>query len=224
MTRIEFAERIAAGLSGWFQQLAAQELDSQVGEDAARVELVRTISSLRQYVPETSKRPTNWPKGTRKRIDIAVMGRSETATGWYGAIELKWPGKNFDVATTRQKIVEDAVRIIFADTANLNARFVVLGGTKESLDVLFDKNHPAAQGKEDQRIAFCDLFSRDTANATGRLTNDLLNTHFPDFGDRVPQTVFNGWSRRLQTQLVATASSDIGAAEKGRVYVWQCSR
>ncbi len=224
MTRREFAERIAASLAGWFQQLAAQQLDTQVGEDAARVELVRTISALRQYVPETSQLPTNWPQGTKKRIDIAVMGRSENAAGWYGVLELKWPGKNFDPAATRQRIVEDAVRVVFTDTANLNARFVVLGGTTASLKLLFDRRHPSAQKKEDQRTAFGELFSRDTNQATGRLTNQRLNQHFPDFGDRVPQTVFNGWARRLQTDLVATASSDIGDTEHGRVFVWQCSQ
>ena len=74
MTRIELAERISAGLAGWLQQLAAQNLENQVGEDAARVEVVRMISAQRAFVPDTALRPTNWPAGTRKRLDIAVLG------------------------------------------------------------------------------------------------------------------------------------------------------
>jgi len=96
MSRTAFAERIAAGLGGWFQQLAAQNLEHQVGEDAARVELVRMISAQRSYIPETAQRPTNWPADTKKRIDVAVLGKRAGAQGWYGAIELKWPGYSFD--------------------------------------------------------------------------------------------------------------------------------
>jgi len=129
MTRPDFAERICASLSGWLQQLAAQDLDHQVGEDAARVELVRTISAQRPYVPETSQRPSNWPLTTRMRVDIAILGRSATATGWYGAAELKWPKEKIDVKKARQSIVEDAVRVAFSDTSNLCANFLIIGGT-----------------------------------------------------------------------------------------------
>ena len=224
MQRKEFAERLAAGLAGWFQQLGAQMLHAQVGEDAARVELVRMISSLRQFVPETSKRPTNWPTSTKKRIDVAVLGRSENATGWHGAIELKWPSVNVDIVKTRHKIVEDAVRVIFSQTANLNANFVILGGTTEALTKLFDTSHPQSNDAESQRAAFGDLFSRDINSPAGRLTNANLNLRFPDFGDRVPQTVFGDWSRRLQTNLVTTVPAQVGRDEIGRVFIWQCLR
>lgn len=109
MTRPEFAERISSGLAGWLQQLAAQNLEQQVGEDAARVELVRMISAQQAYVPDTSLRPTNWPSTTKKRIDIAVLGRQKLAEGgWYGAIELKWPNlgiisEQFDIASWRTR-------------------------------------------------------------------------------------------------------------------------
>lgn len=224
MTRTEFAERIASGLGGWFQQLAAQNLEHQVGEDAARVELVRMISAQRAFVPDTAARPTNWPTNTKKRIDIAVLGKKANAKGWYGAIELKWPGENIAVASTRQAIVEDAVRVAFSATANLCANFVILGGTAAALDTLFDVVHPQAPQQEQQRVAFCSLFSRDIANTGGNLSNLDLNNHFPDFGDRVPQTAFNGWSRRLRTELITVVNATVGANTKGKVYVWQCKK
>lgn len=224
MKRKEFAERIAAGLGGWFQQLAAQNLEHQVGEDAARVELVRMISAQRTFVPDTAVRPTNWPSNTKKRIDIAVLGKKAEAKTWYGAIELKWPGESIAVADTRHAIVEDAVRVAFSKTANLCANFVVLGGTTTALELLFDKPHPEATQKEQQRTAFCSIFSRDLANPEGNLPNVDLNTHFPDFGDRVPQTTFKGWSRRLKTELVTVVNATVGASTKGSVYVWQSKK
>ena len=224
MTRTEFAERIAAGLSGWFQQLAAQNLEHQVGEDAARVELVRMISAQRAFVPDTAARPTNWPTNTKKRLDIAVLGRRAGVQGWYGAIELKWPGESMAVAATRQAIVEDAVRVAFSATNNLCANFVVLGGTTAALTAIFDTPHPQAPQQEQQRLAFSNLFSRVLANHEGTLTNADLNTHFPDFGDRVPQTTFNGWNRRLKTELVTVVHATVGATVKGSVYVWQCKK
>ncbi|MEZ4226803.1 MAG: hypothetical protein R3B13_38025 [Polyangiaceae bacterium] len=224
MKRVEFAERISAGLAGWFQQLAAQGLEQQVGEDAARVELVRMISALRAFVPETSVRPTNWPVHTKKRIDIGVLGRREGAAGWYGAIELKWPRDSVDLAATRQRLVEDAVRVAFSDTANLCANFVVLGGTSSALASLFDAPHPQAKDKEAQRKAFAKLFRRNPKDSVGKLENSVLSDSFPDFADRVPQTVFNGWARRLRTELVTLAHARVGSAERGVVYIWQCKK
>jgi hypothetical protein len=224
MTRTEFAERIAAGLAGWFQQAAAQDLADQIGEDAARMELVRMISAQRKYIPDTAQRPVNWPQSTKKRIDIAVLGRSEKAKGWYGAIELKWPGASFDVAKTRQAIVEDAARVAFSQTANLCANFLVLGGTTDALRRLFDDLHPQAPERERARLAFGQLLRRDDSDPAGAISNPDLNEHFPDFGDRVPQTVFNGWHRRLKAELVTSVTASVGASAKGFVYIWQCKK
>ena len=224
MNRQDFAHRISASISGWFQQLASQQLESQVGEDAARVELVRTVSALRQYIPETSKRPTNWPASTKKRIDVAVLGRSATAKGWYGALELKWPTASVDFRLTRHKIVEDIVRVAFANTSNLGANFLVLGGTEDALRKLFDTPHPQSEDAENQRTAFTALLSRDIAKENGELKNSELNQHFPDFGDRTPQTVFNGWTRKLRTELISHSGAKIGDQQVGHVYVWQCKK
>lgn len=221
MTRTEFAERISSGLAGWLQQLAAQNLEHQVGEDAARVELVRMISAQQAYVPDTSLRPTNWPTTTKKRVDVAVLGRQKLAAGgWYGAIELKWPNSSIDVKQTRQNIVEDAVRVAFSSTANLCANFLIIGGTASALEKLLDKTHSNA-ARERQRTHFNNLFSRDMKNPNGFLSNTDLNAEFPDFGDRVPQTVFNGWTRRLRSNLVAVSEAKVGTSVKGYVYVWQ---
>jgi hypothetical protein len=224
MNRTEFAERISSGLGGWFQQFCAQDLQDQIGEDAARVEIVRMISALRAFIPDTGIRPTNWPLQTKKRVDIAVLGRKQGAKGWYGAIELKWPGKSVDVEKTRHAIIEDAVRVSFCKTGNLCANFMVLGGTSEALQQLFDKSHPQAPEKEAQRIAFSNLFSREVTNPIKEIINSELNTLFPDFGDRVPQEAFNGWRRRFKTELIASVNASVGANIKGKVFVWQCRK
>ncbi len=224
VTRIELAERLSSGLAGWFQQLAAQNLEDQVGEDAARVELVRLVSAQQAYTPATSVRPTNWPESTRKRIDVAILGRHKAHSGgWYGAIELKWPKTNVDQKLIRHAIVSDAVRVAFAATSNLNASFLILGGTTDALNILFDKNH-SKNTIEDQRTQFSSLLSRNINTPDGRILNSDLNEHFPDFGDRIPQTAFNGWSRRLSARLIAVSEAKVGASIKGTIYVWQISR
>lgn len=183
---------------------------------------MRTISSLRQYIPDTSQRPTNWPSTTKKRVDIAVLGRSASAAGWYGAIELKWPSNSIDIRKTRHRIVEDCIRVAFCKTYNLHANFLILGGTLPMVNSLFDRVHKQSEGSESQRNAFHNLFSRDLSNPKGNLGNSKLNQEFPDFGDRIPQTVFNGWSRRLATELVAKADAMVGNEILGQVYIWQC--
>ena len=224
MKRTEFAERISSGLAGWLQQLAAQNLEEEVGEDAARVELVRMISAQQAYAPKTSLRPSNWPATTKKRVDVAVLGRRNLdAGGWYGAIELKWPRSAIDVKKTRHRIVEDAARVAFSETANLNANFVIVGGAVKAIAKLFDDEHNHPNG-EQQRQRFNALFSRDSENPKGSLTNADLNATFPDFGDRVPQVTFGAWKRRLSANLIAVSIAEVGSAKKGFVYVWQINR
>jgi hypothetical protein len=219
-----FAQKIAAGLGGWFQQLAALGLASEVGEDAAKLELIRMAGGIRSYVAKASQRPTNWPVAEKRRIDVAVLGRSADAAGWYGAIELKWAKKSSDASQIRQAIVEDAVRVAFSKTANLNANFIVLGGEISAMEKLFDKQHNAAQAKEDQRIHFCQLFSRSNQNVNGSLSNMLLKQHFPTFCERTPEEVIGNWSRRLGTELIASVPCMVGSNTHGHVYVWQCSK
>jgi hypothetical protein len=224
MQRTTFAERLAAGLTGWFQQLAAQDLHAEVGEDAARVELVRMISAQRTFVPETSKRPLNWPKDDKRRVDVAVLGRRDGALGWYGAIELKWPGTKNDVAGLRTDMVQDAIRVAFSETANMNARFFVLGGSDVAITRVFDKSHTTAVTKEAQRVAFSSLFSRDLKAPEGHLTSTELLSRFPAALGRIDPAVTAGWKRRFATELLTVAESRIGSAVRGHVYIWQCKK
>ena len=192
--------------------------------DAARVELVRMISAQRAFMPQTSKRPTNWPANDKRRIDVAVLGRSDGAVGWYGTIELKWPGTKNDVAALRLDIVQDAIRVAFSDTANMNARFFVLGGSEVALHRLFETPHPFAAEKEAQRGALNSLFSRNPAARIGRLSNADLLASFPAALGRVDATVTAGWTRRFATELLATTDARIGNAVRGHVYIWQCKK
>jgi hypothetical protein len=68
------------------------------------------------------------------------------------------------------------------------------------------------------------LFSRKLTAPDGRLTNDEMNTHFPDFGERVPQSVFGSWKRRFATTLIAESRAWVGSKERGVVYIWQCKK
>lgn len=224
MNRTELAERVASGVAGWFQQLAAQSLEAQVGEAAARVEVVRMISAQRQFIPETSARPTNWPRSTKKRVDIGVLGKSAGTKGWYAAIEIKWPTEAVDVVSLRHSIVEDIARVAFSKTANLCGNYLIIGGTEGALTKLFDASHPQAQENEEQRKAFCQILVRDPLRTVGKLTGQELEERFPDYGDRVPQTVFNGSTRPLKATLLAASHAAIGATRHGSVYVWQCNR
>jgi len=82
----------------------------------------------------------------------------------------------------------------------------------------------AAAKKEKQRKQFAKLFSRKLTAPDGKLTNDEMNTHFPDFGERVPQSVFGSWKRRFATTLIAESSAWVGSKERGAVYIWQCKK
>lgn len=223
MKRTSLAAKITSGLAGWHQLQTAQNLNDLSGEDTARSVVAQIINAQGQFLPATSQLPANWGT-TKKRVDIALLGRSSGAVVWYGAIEVKWPRSTTDTHQIRQNIVQDAMRLAFITTQGIGAKFLVLGGGTGDITKLFDTPHPNASNRETRRQAFTDLFSRDLSQPDGHLTFDDWSVAFPDAGDRVPSTTFNGFNGKLKTELVALSQAAIGSSTVGSVFVWQCSR
>lgn len=223
MNRSVFAIQLASGLAGWHQLQVVQNLGDLSGEDTARSIVAQIINAQGQFAPATSQLPPNWG-ATKKRIDVALLGRSTGAVVWYGAIEIKWPGTAFDPHQVRESIVQDAMRLAFVNTNGLNAKFLVVGGNSSSITTLFDSQHPNAPDRESRRIAFGDLLSRDLANPDAHLSHNRWSAQFPKAGERIPQTTFNGFDGRLKTQLLACAEARVGGATVGTVFIWQCNR
>ena len=223
MNRSAFATHLASGLAGWHQLQVVQSLGDLSGEDTARSLVAQIINAQGQFAPATSQLPPNWG-ATKKRIDVALLGRSAGAVVWYGAIEIKWPGAAFDADQVRQHIVQDAMRLAFVNTNGVNAKFLVVGGNSAAISTLFDNPHPNAADRENRRIAFNELLPRNLANPNGHLTHARLATQFPEAGERIPQTTFNGFDGRLKTELLACAEATVGRNAVGTVFIWQCNR
>lgn len=219
--RKDLAERIAAGLAGWFQLQGAQRLAKLSAEDTARLLVAQVVQAQGRYRVDVSKPATNWPTKCGKRIDIAILGSSEHAVGWYGAIEVKWVPEARSVDQVRNQIVEDAVRLASAETGNLNAKFLVVGGTKQGLDALFDKEHTQSVAAENQRVAFCRLLPRSKGKSeTTRGTK--VQEHFPNFESRVPPALKPVVTTSLKLHLLAARRASLGGSNViGIVYVWQ---
>jgi len=223
MTRPQLATDIASGLAGWLQLQHVQNMGGMSGEDTARFFASQIINAQGRYAPATSQLPPNWGN-TKKRVDVALKGRSGGATTWYGAIEIKWPGDAFDPHTVRQAIAQDAMRLAFIEASRPNARLVVVGGSDRAIDVLFDKDHPQSRGREARRVSFGELFKRDMSDAKGHLTAADWRGHFSDIAERIPDSVFRGFDGRLKVELLAECTSTVGDDPVGHVYVWNCTR
>lgn len=223
MSRQTLAAQIAYGLAGWHQLQRVQNLGDLSGEDTARSLVAQIINAQGRFAPATSQLPLNWGS-TKRRIDVALLGRSAGATVWYGAIEIKWPGTAFDVHQVREQIVQDAMRLAFINTVSLNAKFLVLGGGSDTITTLFDTAHPNAEEREARRVGFGELFSRDLANPECYLPHNSWLLLFPKAGERVPQTTFATFNGRLKTELLARAEANVAGATVGLVFVWQCNR
>ena len=200
--------------------LAAQNLESQAGEDAARVIALQILNAQNAYRPLKSQKPTNWGN-TRYRIDIALKGTSTTTTGWYGAFELKWVVTNSDINDVRSKIVQDVTRLSFVTTTNMCARVLVLGGTAEAFIKLFETTHPESPGREQRRQAFARLLVLGSA---GRLEHAELIAHFANHASRVPENVTSNWDGILKTEFLSACAVCRGADVVGHVVAWQCLR
>ena len=224
MHRQEIVDRLVFGMGGWLQMLASQNLEDQVGEDAARVIAIQILNAQNAFRPKTSAKPVNWPENTKKRVDIALKGATAGTEGWYGAFELKWPKFESDPHQIRATIVEDATRVSFVTTTNMCANVVVIGGADHAIGKLFDQPHTGAPNREQRRVAFNQLFSRDILNPDGVLHHATLNAEFPTFGGRVPEEVFRNWDGRLKTDLLAACEVKRGQKIVGRVFAWQCKR
>lgn len=223
LSRLDLASDLAAGLSGWFQLQVVQKLGDLSGEDSARLVAAQIVNAQGRYEPATSQLPKNWG-ATKKRVDVALKARSAGAETWYGAIEIKWPGAAFDPDQVRLHAVQDAMRVAFIETNVLNAHFLLLGGSSDSLTLLFDTAHPQAANRESRRQAFATLFSRDPNQPNGEATHAVWSQQFPEAGGRVPSTVFSGFNGKLKTKLLASAEARVGGVGRGFVYVWQCNR
>lgn len=223
MNRSAFAVHLASGLAGWHQLQVVQNLGDLSGEDTARSLVAQIINAQGQFAPATSQLPLNWGS-TKKRVDVALLWRSTGAVVWYGAIEIKWPGAAFDPHQVRENIVQDAMRLAFVKANGVNAKFLVVGGNSSSIATLFDNQHPNAPDRENRRVAFGDLLSRDLANPEGHLTHGRWSAQFARAGERVPQTTFNGFDGRLKTELLARAEATVGGTTVGTVFIWQCNR
>jgi hypothetical protein len=229
--RKELAERIAEGLAGWFQLQGAQRLDDLPGEDSTRFVLCQIVRAAHGFRVKTSQRPKNWPESTKQRIDIAIMGTTANAKGWNGAIEAKWPGKNFDRDKTRLAIIQDCVRLASVDAANLNAFFLVLGGSKAALSKLFDDVHAQKAHLEDRRKVFDAFLSRTSGKkkltieqlkstwgtATKKDGNDVLRAF-----ERVPEDAAP--TGPIEAELIASHEAVAVKQPLGAVYVWQVSK
>ncbi|MBP5151262.1 hypothetical protein, partial [Pseudomonas protegens] len=137
MNRPLLATKIASGLSGWHQLQTAQNLNKLSGEDSARSVTAQIINAQGQFLPATSQLPPDWGN-TKKRVDLALLGRSLNTVIWYGAIELKWPSSAVDMHQVRQNIFQDAMRLAFISTNGLRARFLIVGGESSTISTLFD--------------------------------------------------------------------------------------
>jgi hypothetical protein len=140
--RASLADSIAFGTAGWFQTKACSGLANVINEDAAKFVIAELINSSHRFRADISRKPANWPKHSKKRLDIRLSGLSTGSTGAYGFVEVKWPKSaiaGWDVA--RLQIIQDAVRVLSAQTANLNAAFVVVGCDTEAIDKLFNRPH-----------------------------------------------------------------------------------
>jgi hypothetical protein len=223
MNRSDFAINLASGLAGWHQLQVVQHLGDLSGEDTARSLVAQIINAQGQFAPATSQLPPNWGD-TKKRVDVALLGRSTGAVIWYGAIEIKWPGAAFDPHQVRETIVQDAMRLAFVNTNGVNAKFLVVGGNSASISKLFDTQHPNAPDRESRRVAFGELLSRDLAHPDRHLSHGRWSAQFPKAGERVPQTTFNGFDGRLKTKLLARTNATVGGTTVGTVFIWQCNR
>jgi hypothetical protein len=222
MDRPTLARKLASGLAGWLQLQASQGLEALSGEDSARFVVAQIMHASRKCLPVVGMKPKNW-NVTKKRIDVALTAPNAPEGDWIGVIEVKWPGDSIDVNQVREDIIQDAMRLTFVDTNQLNAHFLVLGGSSGSLTALFDKKHKKSKSSEARRRVFADLLPR-TVEKIGSVAHSEWSAHFPKAGERVPQDVFDDFDGKLKAQLLATSTAAVGADPVGSTFVWQCSR
>jgi hypothetical protein len=222
--RAKLADRLASGLAGWLQTKACEDVEHAIGEDAARFVCAEIINAQHRFRAALSEKPSNWDAKSKERLDIKLLGARAKANAKtaYGFIELKWPIlETTDWKGTRRMIVEDAVRVLSATTANLNASFMILGVIGKVEDRLFDKTHKKPD-LEDSRQRFAKLFVRATGS-TGSLSLAELQATFPSHSNRVPMTQ-SPVTSKITAKLLAQASAVVGSTNAGKVYVWQINK
>lgn len=217
--RVDIAQRIAAGVAGYFQYVNASHLLAMPGEDTAQFVMCQILQAQQRYRLSVSAKPPNW-KG-KMRVDAALLPKAGAAAGWYGVAEVKWITSSHQRDTVRGTLLQDCARVASVDTTNLNAKFLVVGFIDGMLAKVFDNSHDPGPA-EKQRSLLQAMLSRTTSTAAASKAHTDILACFPDYQSRVPACA--QFTTGLEIELLARSTITQAGVDAGCVLVWQSNK
>lgn len=219
--RTIIAWRLAHGLAGYFQFVSASRLLAMPGEDTAQFVMCQILQSNQAYKVKVSAKPPNWEG--QKRIDAGLLPKGVGAKTWYGVVEVKWITSSVKADAARFTIIEDCARVASVKTANLNAKFIVVGFIDGMLDKVFDNPHEPGTPPERRRKMLRGLLRPDLLGRARSRSDSRIAGAFPDYQKRVPMG--SHFTTGLDVRLLARSPIRRGKALiVGEVLVWQVNK
>lgn len=219
--RANIAWRLANGLAGYFQFVSASRLLAMPGEDTAQFVMCQILQSNQAYRVKVSAKPPNW-KGS-KRVDAGLLPKGTSAKTWYGVAEVKWITSSVKADAARKTIIEDCARVASVKTANLNAKFVVVGFIDGMLKEVFDTAHTAGSPPELRRKFLRGLLRPDLLGKGRSRKHGRVLAAFPGYQSRIPTG--SGFLTGLDARLLAHAEIRRASTKVvGHVFVWQVNK
>lgn len=213
--------KLADGLAGYFQFVNSTSLLAMPGEDTAQFVMCQVLQSLQRYRVEVSVKPAEDWDG--KRVDAALLAKSEGAETVYAVAEVKWIADTEQRQNARPKLLKDCARLASIDlpVTSLRAKFLVVGFIDGMRAGVFDTSHPDSASAERQRVVLGELLSRTVGSGPCRKSHADLTAAdcFPEYQARVPEDL--RWSDRgLEVELLAYTPIKNGLSVVGDVFVW----
>lgn len=219
--RTRLAWRLAHGLAGYFQFVHASRLLAMPGEDTAQFVMCQILQSNQSYKVKVSAMPPGW--SGRQRIDAGMLPKGKSSTTWYGVVEVKWITSSVKADGARLTIIQDCARVASVNTANLNAKFLVVGFIDNMLEKVFDVPHKPGSPAEVRRKLLRALLRPDLLRKGRSRSQGKILKAFPEYQKRVPPSA--RFSTGMHVRLLARSS--IRRASRtidGEVCVWQINK
>lgn len=221
IARQELAERIADGVAGQLQWLAAQQMLAMCDESVVQLATASVAHATRDFRVTACAQPANWEDG--RRVDIALRPTGEDAVTWYGVVETKYVSSSYIAQNVRLPMIQDCARLAAVETANLNAKFFVVAFVEGMLAKVFVNPHQDAVEAESGRELLAGLLSIALPDAGKTLPHSQIDAAFPQYQSRVPEA--HRWSDRgLRAELLVRRDFFGMGETLGTVCVWQINK
>lgn len=210
----EVADALARGLAGFMQWMFMREAEGLLNELRLQVEAVGILVAKYGKRVEVGKRPTNWPKKCKEKIDLAVLEKKS----WSMIGEVKYFTKKEEFANGREDTLQDVSRLACAKVARGAPRLLIVCCHNRAKDCLWAK--VGNEGGNKQRAIALAIPKRKGSENSKTAMEKVIFDELGSWQKRTPKPVRLKPTDKVRVTLLSDSEFSQGG-HCGIVRVWK---